>query len=46
MGDKKYFHVESKSFDLIREAGINGLCIIERGKKFMSSIVLDKEGAT
>ena len=45
MEDKKYFHVESKSFDLIREAGINGLCIIERGKKFMSSIVLDKEGA-
>jgi hypothetical protein len=46
MGDRKYFHVESKSFDLIKEAGTNGICIIECGKNYMSSIALGKEGAT
>jgi hypothetical protein len=46
MGDRKYFHVESKSFDFIKEAGTNGICIIERGKNYMSSITLGKEGAT
>ena len=45
MGDRKYFHVESKSFDLIKEADTNGICIIEHGKNFLSSITLDKEGA-
>jgi hypothetical protein len=45
MGDRKYFHVESKSFDLIKEADTNGICIIERGKIFLSSITLGKEGA-
>ena len=37
MGDKKCLHVESKSFDLIREACNNGLCVIERGKNYMST---------
>jgi hypothetical protein len=44
MGDRKYFHVESKLFDLIKEADTNGICIIERGKIFLSSITLGKEG--
>ena len=37
--------MESKSFDLIKEADTNGICIIERGKIFLSSITLGKEGA-
>jgi hypothetical protein len=44
MGDRKCLHVESKSFDLIREACNNGLCVIERGKNYMSTIILGREG--
>lgn len=44
MGDRKCFHVESKSFNLIKEACNNGLCVIERGKNYMSTIILGREG--
>ena len=36
--------MESKSFDLIKEAGTNGLCVIEHGKNYMRNILLGSEG--
>ena len=45
MANWKYFHIESKSFDLITEAGNIGLCIIERGKNYLSNITMGREGA-
>ncbi len=45
MGETWYFYVESKSFELVKDAGTNGLCIIERGKKHMSNVILGREVA-
>jgi hypothetical protein len=36
MGDKRYFHVESKFFELVQNA--IELSIIERGRKHMSIV--------
>ena len=36
MGDKRYFHVESKSFELIKNAF--EVCIIERGRQHRSEV--------
>lgn len=45
MGETWYFYVESKSFELVKDAGTNGLCIIEHGKKHMSNVILEREVA-
>lgn len=43
MGGRRWFNVESKSFEFALEA--SGVCIIERGRNSTSSITLGKEGA-
>ena len=44
MGDSQYFHIESKSFELIKDACTNGLYIIKYGKNHMSNAILGREG--
>ena len=38
MGEKRYFHVESKSFEIVKNA--IEVSIIERGRKHLSSVLM------
>lgn len=43
----RFFFVESKSFEFVLEQGGNSfkLCIVERGKGYLQSIFLGRDGA-
>lgn len=45
MGTCKFFHVDSKSYEITWVGNPNGLNIIERGRNHMSNVFIGREGA-
>ncbi len=45
MENRPFFHVDSKSYEIMREGNSKGINIIERGRNHQSNVVLGEEGA-
>jgi hypothetical protein len=44
MENRPFFHVDSKSYEIMREGNSKGINIIERGRNHQSNVVLGGEG--
>jgi hypothetical protein len=45
MDNRRFFHVDSKSYEITREGNTKGINIIERGRNHQSNVVFGSEGA-